>query len=63
MLIVCNRSYGTDGKYESSIEVPIGDGTSTIYGTALDAYRVGTTNVSYATLLISSLRSWTTFVS
>ena len=45
ILAVCKRSYDTDGKFESSVEVPIGDGTSTIYGTALDAYRVRTTNV------------------
>ena len=46
-LIICNRSYGTDGEheYKTSVEVPIGDGTSTIYGTALDAYRVRTTNL------------------
>lgn len=25
---------------EPSVEVPIGDGTASIYGTALDAYRV-----------------------
>lgn len=36
------RSYDTDGQLEQepSVEVPIGDGTTSIYGTALDAYRV-----------------------
>ena len=45
ILVICNRSYDTDGKFEPSVEVPIGDGTSTIYGTALDAYHVRTTNM------------------
>ena len=46
ILIICNRSYGTDAQheYKSSVDVPIGDGTLTIYGTTLDAYRVGTTS-------------------
>ena len=47
ILVICNRSYGTDGLHEhnSSAEVAIGDGTLTIYGTALDAYSVRTTNM------------------
>ena len=47
ILIICNRSYGTDEEheYKTSVEVPIGDGTLTIYGTALDACSVRTTKV------------------
>ena len=47
ILIICNRSYRTDEEheYKSSVEVPIGDGTLTIYGTALDACSVRTSNM------------------
>ena len=45
IVVACNCSYDTDGKNETSVEVPIGDGMLTIYGTALDAYRVRTTNM------------------
>ena len=36
------NSWDTDEQLEHglSVEVPIGDGTTTVYGTALDAYRV-----------------------
>lgn len=36
------RSYYIDEQleHEPSVEVPIGDGTASIYGTTVDAYRV-----------------------